>query len=62
MQHTQETSEMHTTFLLENMKERDHSEDLGTDRKVREWNLEKEGGRVQIGIIWITIRTSGRIL
>jgi hypothetical protein len=33
---------MHTTFLLENLKGRDHSEDMGIDgAKILEWILGK---------------------
>jgi hypothetical protein len=33
---------MHTKFWSENLKERDHSEDLGVDRKILlEWLLGK---------------------
>jgi hypothetical protein len=32
---------MHTIFLSENLKGRDHSEDLGIDGKILEWTLGK---------------------
>jgi hypothetical protein len=36
-----------TVFLLENLKGKDHSEDLGVDRKIiLEWILGKHGGKV----------------
>jgi hypothetical protein len=38
---------MHTIFWLENLKGRDHMEDLGTDGKILlEWILGKCSGRV----------------
>jgi len=43
---------MRTKFLLENLKGRNHSEDLGVDRKaVLEWILEKQGRKVWTGFI-----------
>jgi hypothetical protein len=37
---------MQTTFWLENLQGRDHSEDLGVDGKIiLKWNLGKYGGR-----------------
>jgi hypothetical protein len=39
-----------------NLKERDHSEDLGVDEKmILEWILEKYGGKVWTGCIWLRI-------
>jgi len=41
---------MHTQFLLENLKGRDHSEDLGVDvRIIVEWMLGKEGRKLWTG-------------
>jgi len=38
---------MHTIFWLENLKRRDHSEDLEVDEKIiLEWILEKYGGKL----------------
>jgi len=35
---------MHTKFLSENLKGRDHSEDLGVDRRIiLDWILQKYG-------------------
>jgi hypothetical protein len=42
MYHTWEGCEMHRIFWLENLKGRNHSEDLGIDRKIiLEWILGK---------------------
>jgi hypothetical protein len=52
-----------TKFLSENLKGRDHSEDLGTDEKmISELILGKLGGKVWTGCIWLRIGTSGRLL
>jgi len=40
-----ERREIHTKFLSENLKRKDHSEDLGVDGKIiSERNLGKKGG------------------
>jgi hypothetical protein len=43
---------MHTIFSLENKKERDHSEDLGTDGKII---LEKIFGKWWKGVDWMRV-------
>jgi len=36
-------------FLLENLKGRDHLEDLGVvGRKILDWSLEEQGGKVML--------------
>jgi hypothetical protein len=46
-----------------NLKERDHSEDLGVDgRTILEWILRKQAWGVQTGFIWLRIGTSGGLL
>jgi hypothetical protein len=44
---------MHTIFLLEKLKERDHLEEAGVNEKkiVLDWILGKLGGRVWTGSI-----------
>jgi hypothetical protein len=38
---------MHTKFWSENLKGRDHSEDLGVDERIiLEWILGKQGGKM----------------
>jgi hypothetical protein len=44
---------MHTVFLLENVKERNHPEDLGVDGKIAlERILGKHDGKVWTGCMW----------
>jgi hypothetical protein len=51
---------MHTDFWLNNLKGRDHSEDLGVDEKIiLEWILGKRIGKVWTRFIWLRIETSG---
>jgi hypothetical protein len=45
---------------LQNMKGRDHLEDLGVDGKIiLEWFLGKYGMKLWTGCIWVRIGTSG---
>jgi len=53
---------MCATFLLENLKGRDHSEDLDIDGKILKWMLGKWCEKVWAGYIWLSITTSGGIL
>jgi len=53
---------MHTVLWLENLKGRDHSEDLGVDgRKILERILGKLGGGFD-WFIWLVIGTNGGLL
>jgi hypothetical protein len=53
--------EMHTQFWSENVKKRDHSEDLGVDGNIiLEWFLRKEGGKVWTEGIWLRVRPHWR--
>jgi hypothetical protein len=50
-------------FWLENVKEGDHSEDLGVDGKIiLDWILGKKDGREWTGCIWLRTRISGGLL
>jgi hypothetical protein len=52
--------EIHTIFLLENMKGRGHLEELCVDGKIiLEWISETCGVRVWTGFIGLRIRTNG---
>jgi hypothetical protein len=54
---------MHTKFWLENLKGRNHSEDLGIDgRIILELILGENSRKVWTGFIWLRTRTSGRLL
>jgi len=54
---------MHTVFWLENLKGRDHSEDLGVDgRVILEWISEKYGGKVWTGFMWFRIEANDWLL
>jgi hypothetical protein len=45
---------MRTKFWSENLKGRDHLEDLGVDdTTILKWILEKSGGKMWIGFIWL---------
>jgi hypothetical protein len=54
---------MHTQVLFENLKGRNHLEDLGFNEGIiLKWILGKYGGKVWIGFIWLRIGTSGGLL
>jgi hypothetical protein len=54
---------MHTKFLSENLKSRDHSEDLDVyGRIILEFMLGKQGEKLWTGCIWLRTGTSGRVL
>jgi hypothetical protein len=51
---------MRTKFLSEILKGRDFLEDLGVDGNIiLKWILEKQGGMVRTGFIWLRIGTNG---
>jgi hypothetical protein len=54
--------EMRTVYKIwsENLKGRDHLEDLGLGGKIMlDWILRRRSGKVWIGCIWLRIGTSG---
>jgi hypothetical protein len=62
MQHLRGRREMHTGFKLRKLKERYHVDDQGVDGSVLlKRILKKSVGRAWTGLIWLRIRTSGRI-
>jgi hypothetical protein len=54
---------MHRRFYSENLKGRDHSEDIGADGGIiLKWILGKQSEKVCTEFIWLRIRTSGGLL
>jgi len=59
----QRIGKIHTTFLSENIRRRDCSENHGVDGKtLSEWIVGKKVGKVWIGFIWLRVGTSGGFL
>jgi hypothetical protein len=52
---------MLTKFCSEDLKRRDHLEDLVVDGEIK-WSLGIQGGKVWIGFNWLRIGTSGGLL
>jgi hypothetical protein len=52
--------EMRNVYII--LDGRDHLEDTDRDGKISEWILEKEGGRIWTGFIWLRIGASGGLL
>jgi len=60
MWHVLETGEVHAGFWWDNLRERDHFEDLDVDgRLIFEWIFRKWDGEVWTGFLWIKITTGG---
>jgi hypothetical protein len=54
---------MHTKFWSEILKGGHYSANLGVDGTIiSEWALEKYGGKLWIGFIWLRVGASGRLL
>jgi hypothetical protein len=50
-------------FWWANLRERDHLEDIGIDRRIiLEWILEKLVGMIWTGFIWLRREKRGRLL
>jgi hypothetical protein len=51
---------LHTKLWSENLKGREHSENLDIDgRVISEWILGKQSGKLQIKFVWLRIGISG---
>jgi hypothetical protein len=50
---------MHTVFCYRNLKERDHLEDRGLDRRIIILKLVLKQGWVWTGLIWLRIGANG---
>jgi hypothetical protein len=54
---------MHTKVWSENLKGRDHSEDLDmNERIILDWMLEEKCGKFWTGFMWLRLGTSGCLL
>ena len=54
---------MYTGFWWGNMRERSHLEDLGIDGSIiLKWIFKEWDGGTWTGLIWLWMRTGGRIL
>jgi len=54
---------MHTKFWSDDLKGKEHMQDLGTEGKIiLQCILEKKCGKVRSEIIWLMTGTSGRLL
>ena len=55
--------EVYTGFWWGNLRERDHLEDLGVDKKIiLRWIFRKGDGVAQAALIWLSIRAGGGLL
>ena len=60
MWHVLEIGEVHAGFWWDNLRERDHFEDLDVDgRLIFEWIFRKWDEEVWTGFLWIKIMTGG---
>jgi hypothetical protein len=61
MRHIWETGEVHRGFWSEDLRKRDHLEDLGADRRiVLLWIFKKRDREAWTGLIWLRRGTDGR--
>jgi hypothetical protein len=60
MWHVWGTGELHTGFWWGDLRERDHSEELGIDgRTILKWIFKRWDGESWTGLIWLRIGTGG---
>jgi hypothetical protein len=63
MWHVWETEDEHTGFWWEDLRERNHLEDLSVDgRKILKWVFKKWDREAWAGLIWLSTRTGGMLL
>jgi hypothetical protein len=53
---------MRTKYWLENLKGKDHSEDVGVEGRVMLECIIGKYGEVWTGVVWLRIRTNGGFL
>jgi hypothetical protein len=54
---------VHTGYWWEDLREGDHLEDLGVDRRIiLKWLFKKWDGEAWTGLIWLRIGTGGGLL
>jgi len=54
---------VNTGFWWQNLKERNHLEDLGVDKRIiLKWIFKKYDWRLKVRFMWLRIKTFGRLL
>jgi hypothetical protein len=53
---------MHTQFLQEKIRKRNHLGDLDIDERIFQWILKEEAVRISIRLIWLRMESTGGLL